>query len=140
MHQKLIACAAAVGLVAALTATPADAQRLRGGFHPGGFHGGVGGWRGGGWGWRGGGWGWNNGWGWGLAGLATGALIGSAIAGAPYGYTYPYGAYGYSGGYPMAGGAVYAGDAAAYCSARFRSYDPATGTYLGYDGRRHPCP
>ncbi len=21
----------------------------------------------------------------------------------------------------------------------FRSYDPATGTYLGSDGRRHPC-
>ncbi len=25
------------------------------------------------------------------------------------------------------------------CEARFRSYDPATGTYLGYDGRRHRC-
>jgi hypothetical protein len=23
---------------------------------------------------------------------------------------------------------------------RFRSYDPASGTYLGYDGQRHPCP
>ncbi|MEJ2373899.1 MAG: BA14K family protein [Pseudolabrys sp.] len=23
---------------------------------------------------------------------------------------------------------------------RFRSYDLRTGTYLGYDGRRHPCP
>ena len=28
----------------------------------------------------------------------------------------------------------------AYCAARFRSYDPATETYLGYDGARHPCP
>jgi len=28
----------------------------------------------------------------------------------------------------------------AYCSQRFRSYDPASGTYLGYDGQRHPCP
>jgi hypothetical protein len=27
-----------------------------------------------------------------------------------------------------------------YCSRRFRSYDPASGTYLGYDGERHPCP
>jgi len=27
----------------------------------------------------------------------------------------------------------------AFCEARFRSYDPATGTYLGYDGLRHPC-
>ena len=31
-------------------------------------------------------------------------------------------------------------DAVAYCMQRFRSYDPASGTYLGYDGRRHPCP
>jgi hypothetical protein len=31
-------------------------------------------------------------------------------------------------------------DAVAYCSQRFRSYDPASGTYLGYDGLRHPCP
>jgi hypothetical protein len=28
----------------------------------------------------------------------------------------------------------------AYCMRRFRSYDPAVGTYLGYDGVRHPCP
>jgi hypothetical protein len=26
------------------------------------------------------------------------------------------------------------------CAARFRSYDPVSGTYLGYDGLRHPCP
>jgi BA14K-like protein len=25
------------------------------------------------------------------------------------------------------------------CAARFRSFDPATGTYLGLDGRRHIC-
>ncbi len=25
------------------------------------------------------------------------------------------------------------------CATRFRSYDPATGTYLGFEGRRHPC-
>ena len=30
--------------------------------------------------------------------------------------------------------------AVADCEARFRSYDPASGTYLGYDGQRHPCP
>jgi hypothetical protein len=30
------------------------------------------------------------------------------------------------------------GDAAA-CEQRFRSYDPASGTYLGDDGKRHPC-
>ena len=28
----------------------------------------------------------------------------------------------------------------AYCAQRFKSYDPRTGTYLGYDGFRHPCP
>ena len=28
----------------------------------------------------------------------------------------------------------------AYCVQRFQSYDPSSGTYLGYDGLRHPCP
>lgn len=28
----------------------------------------------------------------------------------------------------------------AYCAQRYKSYDPASGTYLGYDGLRHPCP
>ncbi len=28
----------------------------------------------------------------------------------------------------------------AYCERRYRSYDPRTGTYVGYDGYRHPCP
>jgi len=27
----------------------------------------------------------------------------------------------------------------AYCFSRYRSFDPITGTYLGYDGRRHYC-
>ena len=27
-----------------------------------------------------------------------------------------------------------------YCSQRYKSYDPASGTYLGYDGQRHSCP
>lgn len=30
--------------------------------------------------------------------------------------------------------------AGAYCARRFKSYDASTGTYLGYDGQRHPCP
>ena|ERR1700687_2165098 len=25
------------------------------------------------------------------------------------------------------------------CAQRYRSYDPASGTYVGYDGRRHSC-
>jgi hypothetical protein len=31
------------------------------------------------------------------------------------------------------------GDTTAYCERTYRSYDPASGTYLGYDGLRHPC-
>ena len=27
----------------------------------------------------------------------------------------------------------------ASCAARYRSYDPSSGTFLGYDGRRHEC-
>jgi hypothetical protein len=77
------------------------------------------------------------------AGIA-GALIGGAIIGAtqPYGYYGP----GYYGpgyyGYPVyAAPAPYVGgDADAYCMQRFRSYDPYSGTYLGFDGLRHPCP
>lgn len=41
---------------------------------------------------------------------------------------------------PAVGVAVTSGADPAYCMRRFRSYDPASGTYLGYDGMRHPCP
>jgi hypothetical protein len=92
------------------------------------------------------------GWGWGLGGFAAGAIIGSAIA-APYYYGggYPYGAYypAYPAyGYPPPAAPYYGGPAygaapggdPGYCAQRYRSYDPATGTFLGYDGQRHPCP
>jgi hypothetical protein len=26
-----------------------------------------------------------------------------------------------------------------YCAQRYRSYDPVSGTYMGYDGQRHSC-
>jgi hypothetical protein len=89
------------------------------------------------------------GWGWGLgAGIVAGAIVGSAIASGPYGYGPYYGpgpyyapppaVYGAPG--PVYGPAPVAGNAVAYCSQRFRSYDPASGTYLGFDGLRHPCP
>jgi len=32
------------------------------------------------------------------------------------------------------------GDAVEYCMQRFRSYNPETGTYRGFDGLDHPCP
>jgi hypothetical protein len=57
------------------------------------------------------------GWGPALGGLAAGAIIGGAIANSQA-----------------------RSDEVAYCSQRFKSYDPASGTYLGYDGMRHPCP
>ena len=38
------------------------------------------------------------------------------------------------------GSAAATTDDVAYCTQRFRSYDPGTGTYMGYDGARHPCP
>jgi len=31
-------------------------------------------------------------------------------------------------------------DAVGYCAQRYRSFDPASMTYLGLDGVRHPCP
>lgn len=34
---------------------------------------------------------------------------------------------------------VVTGSDPAYCQQRYRSYDLASGTYLGYDGLRHPC-
>ncbi|MGX1319889.1 hypothetical protein AB7M17_003342 [Bradyrhizobium sp. USDA 377] len=30
-------------------------------------------------------------------------------------------------------------DGSRSCAERYRSFDPATGTYLGFDGSRHPC-
>jgi hypothetical protein len=77
------------------------------------------------------------GWGYG-AGFATGVIIGGAY-GAPY--YYPSGPY-YPGPNYYSAPAYGAppGDAVAYCMQRFRSYDPGSGTYLGFDGMRHPCP
>lgn len=70
----------------------------------------------------------------------AGALIGGAIIGA----TQPYGYYGYPPGYYgpayVAPSPYVGGDAVGYCAQRFRSYDPSSGTYVGYDGLRHSCP
>jgi len=77
------------------------------------------------------------------AGAAIGGLGSYAYYGGGYGYyDDPY-YYGDSYYYDEPSVAVVpdsGGDSAAYCAQRYRSYDPASGTYLGYDGLRHPCP
>jgi hypothetical protein len=95
--------------------------------------------------------------GWGPAAVA-GGIVGGAVAAATsplwapgydngYGpdYAYGYGPYDYDAGPPVVEGRSAAveepmGDATAYCEAHFKSFDPSSGTYLGYDGVRHHCP
>jgi hypothetical protein len=84
-----------------------------------------------------------------VPGLVAGALVGGALAADSYAY---YGGPAYYGpGYDddqyyddsavvAAGPAPGGDDDVAYCAQTYRSYDPASGTYLGYDGLRHPCP
>ena len=72
-----------------------------------------------------------------IAGAIAGAAIGGAIASQGYGY---YGAPGY---YYDNGAVVVApagDDAVAYCMQTYPSYDPASGSYLDFDGVRHLCP
>ena len=80
-------------------------------------------------GWHHRGWnhGWHRGYGWrhgyyrrgpALGALAAGAIVGGVIANSQ----------------------ARASNADAYCEQKFKSYDPASGTYLGYDGDRHACP
>ena len=168
MYRALVK-AGAVAAVAAMTlgtvATPALARggfhhgggsHGGGGFHGGGFHHGgdfarAGGFHHGGWDHRGG-WGHRGGWdrdyagggyygdygygyGYGYGGLGLGLAAG-VIGGALLATQYP--AYGYTADYP--GYATDSQSAQAYCQSRFKSYNPATGTYLGYDGLRHSCP
>ncbi len=89
---------------------------------------------------------------------AAGVVTGAAIAAGDYGYGYDPNYYGdqyaYDPGYDSYAydtGPVVAFDQPvpvegpvvadpSYCAQRYRSYDPASGTYLGYDGLRHPCP
>lgn len=60
-----------------------------------------------------------------IGGLAAGALIGGAIA---------------SQAAPAPAYLAPQQDATSYCLQRFKSFDPASGSYLGYDGQRHSCP
>jgi hypothetical protein len=114
---RLLVCSLGIVL---LCAAPASAQWR---------HGGGGGWHGQ---WHGGGTGFPQG-----GALLGGAILGGVLGGllapnpvyvAPPVYVQP---------------PVYAQppiDPVAYCAARFRSYNPATGLYLGFDGAYHPCP
>ncbi len=120
MLRKVIIAAIAIMALGA-AAIPTDASAY---WRGGGWQGGYGGWRGEQWGWGYGG------------GYAGGAIIGGFLFGPYYlggGPSYYYPDPGYYYGPPPE-------DAAAYCMQRFRSYDPRSGTYLGNDGYRHPCP
>ncbi|SEQ85453.1 BA14K-like protein [Faunimonas pinastri] len=73
----------------------------------------------------------------GIAGFAAGTIIGSQLAGGPV-YAAPAPVYAaptvvYQSA-PSRSPAWYS-----YCSSRYRSFDPASGTFLGYDGLRHFC-
>jgi hypothetical protein len=84
-----------------------------------------------------------------IPGAVAGAVIGGALA-SSYGY-YGYGGPDYYAYYDdpyyyddaavvAAAPAPVGDDAVAYCMQTYQSYDPASGTYLGFDGLRHPCP
>jgi hypothetical protein len=57
-----------------------------------------------------------------------------------YGYSPRGYSYGYSPGYSDSYGYADQGGDVGYCMRRFRSYDRRSGSYLGFDGLRHPCP
>lgn len=59
-----------------------------------------------------------------------------------FGYAYGYGAYYgsyYDNNYYDDGGYYGGDDHVQWCLNRYRSYDPRTNTFMGYDGRRHVC-
>ena len=152
IRLKVLSAAAVMALVlpllvpqASFAQAPGHSGAARGGGHPGGgvrpgggMRPGGGGPRFNGGGYRGGG-GYHGGGGGALIGGAiAGAVIGGAIASQGYGPGY------YDNGYdddavavaPAPGG----DDAVAYCMQTYRTYDLPSGTYLGNDGQRHPCP
>jgi BA14K-like protein len=65
-------------------------------------------------------------------GQVAGNVVGGAIGTAGAIATAPFRAMTENNSYAMAPNA-------SYCAQRYRSYDPGSGTYMGYDGRRHPC-
>ena len=145
--RSFLSCGITVASALLIQPVPASAQRVHGVGHPHIAHGYAGHgsarfrYQHGGYA---GGYGSGYGLGAGVAALATGALIGGAIANQNQGY-YPAQTYsGYSDPSYVYGAAAPApydyGDAVAYCQRTYRSYDPARGSYLGYDGVRYACP
>ena len=164
---RVLSTAAVLGLMVATVAPTASSAQgrgtPRGGVHVGGGGGGGGPHFGGGGGphfgggggphFGGGGGGWHGGYRHGggggfIPGAVAGAIIGGAIASAPYGYYgspgyYAPGYYGdqyYDDDAPVVVAPPPGGDSVTYCMQTYRSYDPRSGTYLGFDGYRHPCP
>jgi len=123
-RSKIIAGAAALALAAGVVMATAQPAAARPWHH-----------------WHGGFW----------PGRVAAGIVGGAIAAATspfwgpdyYGYDYGPG-YAWAPGYAYGPDYAYAGPApggdVAYCEAHFRSYNPATGEYLGYDGAYHRCP
>ncbi|MFD0986654.1 BA14K family protein [Methyloligella solikamskensis] len=74
----------------------------------------------------------------GIIGLGVGAMIGSAAASPP---PPPPPAYSYYGPaeYSYGGPPAWSPDWYAYCSSKYRSFNPRTGYFMGYDGRAHFC-
>lgn len=70
----------------------------------------------------------------GSAGSCIGTWVAQRSGGANVAETGGGPVYNYAPGAPAA-----AAPGATSCEMRFRSYDPATGTFLGFDGLRHPC-
>ncbi len=153
INFKVLTTAAVMALVVPMvapTASFAQQHNSHGGGHPGGggMRGGGGHFHGGGPRFSGGyhGGGHHRGGGAFVPGLVAGALIGGAIASQGGYYSSPgYDAPGYyDEGYDDGAVAVAPGpgvdDGVAYCMQTYKSYDPQSGTYLGYDGVRHSCP
>jgi hypothetical protein len=75
------------------------------------------------------------------SGLAAGSALGYGYGGSYdpnyYNDGYAYDDPGYDG---YSSSVVSSGADPSYCVGRYQSYDPTSGTYLGDDGLRHPCP
>ncbi|WP_069443420.1 BA14K family protein [Methyloceanibacter stevinii] len=125
--------AALVAVFALVAAAPAEAGRGHGHGHGKGWRGGPGGpyVQNNYYGRRGGGSN-INALGAGLVGLAAGAVIGSALTPKEVYVTPPARPVGYR---PE----PWTQDWYAYCSSRYRSFNPRSGTFVGYDGYEHFC-